>query len=118
MPWENVGSCGSGQLPNDRDWIIQCYELALSYLRFVMPPPPDGCELGIMWHEHELGDYPSIGLNWDFPQRDIPWNYVNKCETLLSRFDDAVDWSSIDPDAIYEELDSEVGKDEEDDDDE
>ena len=104
MPWENVGSCGTGQLPNDKDWILLCYEQALSYLNFVMPQPPEGCELGIMWHEYELGDYPSIGLQWDFPLDDPPWDYINKCENILKRFNDAIDWSEIDPDAVYEDL--------------
>ncbi len=111
MPWENIGSCGTGQFPNDRDWIVQCYELALSYLNFIMGTPPKGCELGIMWHEHELGDYPSVGLNWDFPQSEPPWKFINRCETLLERFDEAVSWSEIDPDAIAEEYEK-VGNEE------
>jgi len=116
MPWENIGSCGSGQLPNDRDWIVQCYELALSYLNFIMGTAPEGCELGIMWHEHELGDYPSVGLHWDFPQSEPPCNFINTCETLLERFGDAVSWSEIDPDAIAEVI--EENSDNEDQDDE
>lgn len=104
MPWENIGSCGSGQLPGDREWILQCYGMALAYLNFIMPPP-DGCEFGIMWHEHELGDYPSVGLYWGSPQNDAPWGFINKCEVILERFDDAISWSEIEPDAISEELD-------------
>ena len=112
MPWENIGSCGSGQLPNDRDWIVQCYELALSYLNFIICTTPKGWKLGIMWHEHELGDYPSIGLHWDYPQSDPPWKFINKCETLLERFDEAVTWSEIDPDAIAEDIEDDDDEDE------
>ena len=104
MPWENIGSCGSGELPNEKDWIVQCHELGLSYLNFIVGVVPEGCDLGIMWHEHELGDYPSIGIYWDFPQSDPPWTLINRCETLLERFDEAVSWSEIDPDAIAEDI--------------
>ena len=104
MPWENIGSCGTGQIPGDRKWIIQCYEMALSYLKFLMGDPPEGCEIGIMWHEHELGDYPSIGLHWEYPHTDAPWDLINKYETVLERFNEAIDWSAIEPDTIYEEL--------------
>ena len=105
MPWENIGDCGSGQLPNDRDWIVHCYEMAVSYLKFILGDPPEGCELGIMWHEHELGDYPSVGVHWDSPQSDAPWEYINKCETLLMKFDEAVNWYDISPDRVYEDID-------------
>jgi len=103
MPWENIGSCGSGQMPYDTNWIVHCYKLALSYLNFVVGMAPEGCELGIMWHEHELGDYPSIGLFWDYPQNGPPWKFINKCERLLERFDAAVNWSEIKPDAMDED---------------
>ncbi len=69
MPWEDVGSCGSGQLPNDRDWIVHCYEMAISYLKFILGDSPEGCELGVMWHEHELGDYPSVVFIGTFHNR-------------------------------------------------
>ena len=31
--------------------------------------------LEIVWQEHELGNYPTIGLVWDDPMRGTPWNY-------------------------------------------
>jgi len=104
MPWENIGSCGTGQLPNDRNWIVQCHELALSYLNFIMGSAPEGCELGIMWHDHELGNYPSVGLHWDYPQCEPPWKFINTCEALLERFDEAVSWFDIDPDVVAEKI--------------
>ncbi len=60
MPWEHVGDCGTGQLPDDRYWIDYCYQMAIDYLGHVLEDPPAGCELGIMWHEHDLGEYLSV----------------------------------------------------------
>ncbi len=45
MPWEHVGSCGNGQLPEDEYWIRFCYDLAIEYLEFVLEEPPEGCRL-------------------------------------------------------------------------
>ncbi len=75
MPWEHVASCGSGQLPGDRYWLDYCYRTAIDYLNFVLEEPPDGCELGFMRHEHDLGEYPSIRAHWDFPQSEPPRKY-------------------------------------------
>ena len=58
--------------------------------------PPDGYELGIIWHEHELGDYPTIGITWEGPF-DAPWEYIRDAEKALTRFDEAVDWAAIEP---------------------
>ncbi len=82
MSWENIGNCGSGRLPNDSAWIEQCHKMAISYLNFVLGAPPEGCELRIMWHRHELGDYPSIGVHWDLPPSCAPSEYISKCELL------------------------------------
>ena len=102
MPWENIGDCGNGQLPHEREWIVFCLEMGIAYLRYVCGAPLPGCELGIMWHEHELSDYPSIGLLWEYPeQTDVPWEYVSRCETALRIFDEAISWSEIDPTTIF-----------------
>jgi hypothetical protein len=96
MPWCHIGDCGDGQLPHERDWIVQCMEWAIEYLRWVVPEP-DGFELGVMWHEHELGDYPSIGVQWSGPWSEPPEEFVQRCEQALRIFDDSIKWSSINP---------------------
>ena len=111
MPWENVGSCGDGEFPADRDWIIHCYDMAISYLGFILGEPPDGCDLGVLWHEHELGAYPSVGVNWGSPLTDPPWIYISRCESLLEAFDNAIDWSGIEPETV-DELIAEYDEDE------
>lgn len=58
-----------------------------------------------MWQEHESGSYPSIGLCWDPGVRtDPPWEYMSQCETALKAFDEAVDWSAIEPEVVRREL--------------
>ena len=32
-----------------------------------------------------------------------PWEYISKAEALLERFNDAVDWSEIEPAAVLDE---------------
>lgn len=95
MSWESIGSVGDGQMPEDRDWILFCCDLALLYVKFVCGDPPSGCELGVMWHEHELGEYPSLGVSSG--EFEPPWDYINQCEAALERFGDAVSWSEIQP---------------------
>jgi hypothetical protein len=97
MPWEHVGNCGTGQIPEDSEWIDFCYETAVAYLKLALGDPPPGCELDVMWSDHELGSYPSVGLYWDFPADDAPSDYLHRAEELLERFNAAVDWSQLHP---------------------
>src|SRR5205085_1176531 len=75
----------------------------ISYLLFVLGPPPKGCTLDIMWTEYDIGESgtgaaPSIGIYQDCG--DPPWEYINRAERLLQRLDDAVSWSKIAPDTV------------------
>jgi hypothetical protein len=49
-------------------------------------PPPE-MRLEIVWQEHELGNYPTIGLVWDDPMRGTPWNYISRCEVALTAYE-------------------------------
>jgi hypothetical protein len=92
MTWESIGSTGSGQTPEDEAWILMNLGLARAFINHVCGRPPDGCSLDIMWHEHELGNYPSLGI-WS--DSEPPWRYINACERALEVFDDAVDWTRL-----------------------
>ncbi len=118
MPWETVGNCGSGDLPNDSLWIDYCYHIALRYLKLALGDPPEGCELDIEWHDYELGSYPTISVHWDFPAGDAPWKYINRAETLLEKFNDAVKWYELKELLFQEEDDDEADADQEEDADE
>ena len=61
MPWELIGGISIGQLPHDRDWTVATLDGAAEYLRFVVGEC-EGFEPGVMWHEHDLGDYPTLGV--------------------------------------------------------
>lgn len=91
MPWESIGSVGSGD-DTSEDWIQCCADLAITYLKFTCGAPPAGSSLGLMWQDHELGDYPTIGVYSEF---EPPWEYISDCEIALEKFDDAVDWSVL-----------------------
>ena len=92
MTWEDIGSTSTGQMPNDKRWIVLSLTLAKQYIESVCGDPPQGSKLEIMWHEHELGTYPSMGI-WS--DGDPPWDYISACERTLEIFDEAVSWSEL-----------------------
>ena len=89
MSWESIGSTSSGQMPYDEAWILMNLSLARTLIVFVCGEPPANSKLDIMWHEHELGHYPSLGV-WS--EYEHPWDYINSCERVIEVFDDAVSW--------------------------
>ena len=54
--------------------------------------------MGITWHQHDLGEYATIDIIWD-DYRDAPWEYISRAERALARFDEAVNWSELHPEA-------------------
>lgn len=110
MSWESIGDTGTGQMPHDRGWILWSLELAKKYVWLVSGAPPPGSKLEVMWHEHELGEYPSLGV-WS--EYEPPWDYIHSCERALEVFNDAVAWSEL-KEHLYaadEEADEEDGED-------
>jgi hypothetical protein len=119
MPSESIGECGGAQYP-DKDWIAAELELGICYIRHACGEPPAGYELDIIWHEHEVGEYATIGITWD-GYGDAPWDYISRAEGALARFDDAVAWSELVPepeDDDDEDVQLDEGEDNPDDDDE
>src|SRR5690242_3719896 len=115
MPWENVGNCGNAQMPNQREWRLCQLEMGIRYLRCVCGEPPKGYELEVMWHEHDCGDYPTIGVCWGEDETiflDAPWEYVEKCRVALQGFDEAISWSKINPLDIQKRIHDQVSVDE------
>jgi hypothetical protein len=78
------------------DWNIAELEIGICYIRHVCGDPPQGFELEVLWREHELGGYPMIGLSWNGPS-DAPEEYISRAERALNRFNEAVEWSAIEP---------------------
>ena len=92
MSWESIGSTSTGDMPHEEAWILMSLDLAMKYIEFVCGSPPEGSELDVMWHDHDLGRYPSLGVWSDY---DTPWGYVNACERALKVFDAAVSWHEM-----------------------
>jgi hypothetical protein len=85
MPWEDIGECGIAQAPDERDRMIAEVELGCRYVRLVCGEPPEGCEVGVMWHEHDLSSYATVGLSWDEGVRnEAPWIYIVRAESAIS----------------------------------
>jgi hypothetical protein len=116
MPWEEIGECGGADL-TERDRMIAEVKLGVQYVKLICGPPPQGCKIDAMWHEHDSGEYATVGLFWDPLQiSDAPWDYISRAEHALSRFDDSVDWSPLseqdedDEDEGDEDEDEEAGE--------
>lgn len=62
MPWENIGECGDAQLPDEGGRMVAEVELGCRYVELVCGEPPEGCEVGVMYHEHDMGEYATVGL--------------------------------------------------------
>lgn len=92
MSWESIGSTNTGQMPDDEAWILFSIGLAKQYVLFVCGDPPEGSKLGVMWHDHELGSYPSLGV---WTEYDPPWDYINACERALEIFDESTEWYQL-----------------------
>jgi hypothetical protein len=62
-------------------------KLVIRHVKRICGDPPLEMELQILWQDHELGNYPTIGLVWDDPMRGTPWNYISRCEAALTAFE-------------------------------
>lgn len=80
----------------DKDWIVAELELGICFTRHACGEPPEGYELDILWHGHDVGEYATIGIIWD-DAGDTPWDYIRRAERALARFHEAVSWSELEP---------------------
>ncbi|MGQ0526675.1 MAG: hypothetical protein ACT4OY_01375 [Alphaproteobacteria bacterium] len=92
MPWENVGSVDTGEMPADEGWIMFCLGLAQNYINFAYGPAPGDSKLEIMSHDHELGSYPSLGVWYDLEE---PCKYIRACEDALDAFNQHISWLDL-----------------------
>jgi hypothetical protein len=83
---EMIGEFGTAGASSE--WIEAQGKLAIRHLKEICGEPPLEMDLEIVWQEHELGQYPIIGLVWDDPMRGTPWNYISRCEAALAAFED------------------------------
>ncbi len=95
MHWEDLGSVGGGEIPEDLEWISFCLELAKGYILLMAGSPPTNCEIGIVDHDHEVSNYPSLALCTEEYGVDLDIDYVVACQNALSALDDAVDWAKL-----------------------
>jgi hypothetical protein len=85
MPVEIIGEFGTAGA--DREWLRAQGELAIQHLNQVCGEPPPEMELEIVWQEHDLGNYPVIGLVWEDSMRGTPRDYVARCQTALDAYE-------------------------------
>jgi hypothetical protein len=104
MPQEPIGLCGNQS--ERSDWNIAELEIGICYIKHACGDPPPGFELEVVWHEHELGDYPMVGLIWDGPSY-APWEYISRAERALDRLNAAVEWSALEPADVTDESEDE-----------
>lgn len=79
-------------MPDDEAWILFCLEWAKRYIIFTCGDGPNEAKLDIMWHEYELGNYPSLGVCYE---GDEPCDYLNACEAALDALNQAISWPDL-----------------------
>lgn len=85
MPVEIIGEFGTPGA--ELEWLEAEGKLAIQHLKKICGDPPPEMELEIVWQEHELGNYPVIGLVWEDAMRGTPWNYISRCEVALTAYE-------------------------------
>jgi hypothetical protein len=85
MPTELIGEFGTPGATSE--WIEAEGKLTITHLKKICGDPPPEMELEIVWQDHELGQYPVIGLVWEDPMRGVPWNYISRCEAALVAYE-------------------------------
>ncbi len=85
MPVETIGEFGTPGASSE--WLDAQTKLTIRHIKQVCGDPPPEMELEIVWQEHELGNYPVIGLVWEDPMRGAPWNYISRCEAALATYE-------------------------------
>ena len=110
MGWESIGECVGSDSSDPPEWVSFCHEASIAYIKAIIGDPPAGWEMGIQWHDHDLGSYPTISVYSNLPLME-PWSYINKAEVLLDKFNDAVRWTDIEHDSV-EDFDEDEDEDE------
>ena len=85
MPHELIGEFGTPGA--SQQWLDAQAKLAIRHIKKACGDPPPEMELEIVWQEHDLGNYPVIGLVWEDPLRGAPWNYISRCEVALTAYE-------------------------------
>jgi len=85
MPVEIVGEFGTPGASTE--WLDAQATLAIKHIKKVCGDPPPEMELQMVLREHELGNYPVIGLVWEDAMRGAPWNYIARCEAALAAYE-------------------------------
>jgi hypothetical protein len=94
-----------GDSSGNRRWQSAQISMAVIYLHCVCGEPPAGYKLEETWHECDMGGvgqtttYSLLSLTWDepFDILDEGWDYIERCNTALEIFNEAIDWQSIRP---------------------
>ncbi len=85
MPLEIIGEFGTPG--TSLEWLDAQATLAIRHIKKLCGDPPPEMELELVWQEHELGNYPVIGLVWKDHMRGAPWNYISRCEAALAAYE-------------------------------
>jgi hypothetical protein len=91
MPVEIIGEVGTPGA--SCEWISARATLAIRFITDRCGPPPPEMELEVQWQEHELGSCPLIVLTWEDGMRGAPWNYISRCETALTAYENGEELS-------------------------
>lgn len=95
---ESIGQLGS------TPW---AHVFAVWYIPQILGEPPEGCELAVLWHDHEVGSYSTMGIRWDLCENpDPPSDYIQRCEKLIDLLEEQglLNFEVLDPEYMCEFL--------------
>lgn len=103
---ESIGSVSDWQLGDELDLP---YQLAQTFLAYALGDPPEGVRVGLQYHDHDLGSYPTLSVIWrEFTSE--PTDFIRRAEYALREFNQAVDWSRLHPSLFEPDADEEVDR--------
>jgi hypothetical protein len=114
MEYDSFGSLGCST--DDSDIEELCYKFIIEYIQKVIGVPPNSCYFDIKLNEHDLGTYNTLALYCEPEDEGVAYDYFQKAFLIFEKIDYSIEWDSIEPEVLREnlkELDDDVDLDDE-----
>jgi hypothetical protein len=99
MGIESIGHVGGNHADCRLDMAFRMAEVWMSE---ALGDPPRGVEIVLVSHDHDLGSYSTVAVQWDEAFCDAkPTDFILLAERALAMFQGAVEWADLDPDQFH-----------------
>ncbi|MGR3710931.1 MAG: hypothetical protein ACU0A9_15965 [Alterinioella nitratireducens] len=95
MGIESIGEIGGKHSDYRLD---MAFRLAEVWLFEALGDPPRGVDVVLMSHDHDLGAYSTVAVQWDEAYCDgEPSQFIARAQDALAVFQGAVEWADLNP---------------------